>query len=71
LGHRKLHRIDLEAQLHVAALGPHYLKTTRGPGASTFFHFRSELGLSPPRYAQKSESAAELRSAAAVLAHAN
>jgi hypothetical protein len=51
LGHHKLHRIDLEARPPVAALGPDYIRPTRGPGASTCFHFHSELGLPPPRCA--------------------
>jgi hypothetical protein len=71
LGRHKLRRIDLEAWPPVAVLGPGYIRPTRSPGASTCFHFHSGLELSPPRRAQKSERAAELRSAAAVPAHAS
>jgi hypothetical protein len=71
LGHRKLRRIDLEAWPPVAALGPDYIRPTHGPGTSTCFHFQSEVGLPPPRHAQKSESAAELRSSIAAPSHAS
>jgi hypothetical protein len=71
LGLRKLHQIYLEAQPPIVALGPNYIRLIRDPRASTCFHFHSELGLLPPRCAQKSESAAKLRSTAAAPAHAN
>jgi hypothetical protein len=71
MGRRKLRRIDLEVQSPVAALGLDYIRLTRGPRASTCFHLHSRLGLPPPRCAQESESAVELRSAAAAPAHAN
>jgi hypothetical protein len=71
LGRCKLHRIDLEARPPVAALGPDYIRLTRSLGASICFHFHSELELSPPCRAQKSESTAEFRSATAAPAHAN
>jgi hypothetical protein len=71
LGRWKLRQIDLEAWPSVTALGRDYIRLIHGPGASTCFHFHTELGLLPPRRAQKSESAAELRSAAAAPAHAN
>jgi hypothetical protein len=69
LGRRKLHRKDLEARPPVAALGPDYIRSPRGPGAFTCFHFHSEVGLSPLRRAQKSENAVELRSAIVVPSH--
>jgi hypothetical protein len=71
LGRCKLRRIDLEARPPIAMLGPNYIRPTRDPGASTCFHFHSELWFPPPRRAQKSKSAAELRSAAAAPVHAN
>jgi hypothetical protein len=71
LARRKLRRIDLEAWPPVAALGPDYIRPICVPRASTCFHFHSELGLPPPRRAQKSKGAAELRSTAVAPAHAN
>jgi hypothetical protein len=43
----------------------------RSPGASTCFHFHSELGFRRRVVSRESSSATELRSAAAATSHAN
>jgi hypothetical protein len=48
--------------LLVAPLGPDYIRSIRGPRASTCFHFHSELGFRRRAVSRESSSAAELRS---------
>jgi hypothetical protein len=71
LGRRKLRRIDLKAWPLVTALGRNYIKPTRGPGGLHLLPFPHRARVASTTLCTKSGSAAELRSAAATLAHAN
>jgi hypothetical protein len=71
LGRRDLRQRDIEVRPPVALLGPDYISSLRGPGASTYSHFHSVLGFYRRSTLRKNSSATELRSATTATSYAN